>query len=841
MANCLTASDVGQFGPSDCNLPRFKQAGQYAQESKYYADKSEAIYNELANNYDLNQLVQQAKDSAMAAKVSEIAAADSASLAKADADKVDAWVQDLSTADLVYISPLGGETTLQIPATFTNVRTLYINGSRQTLGDTFSFDPATHIVSFLGGNSLQAGDKVIVVSSTIYEQMSTVAQTLQSPGGADYVKTGDGESVQKKLDQLKSIPSYEDLKKYTPSEVGQKVSLISHEVGGIIGGGDFVAKIGSGVVDDGGHICVPYNSSGWYWERLSDKVRLSDYNIYVQELNSSNKVDMSDRLQSAINRSINKGLVISTGLTNENHYIKNGIYLTKGVSITGIKTMTGCLPLIVDSQIFTGISAVGYDGITWVLTNLNASYGSTGMIFGTSGGNQLLDSIVIRDISSRSSTLGAQLHTFSGTIVNGSLCATGFNGPGVYLSSCYDSSIQDVRAISCGNTSYWGVSFDSYPKDSTSSTDTSNHLTVGSVEAHDCIDRAINQNSSSSAISHIHEEATVVTDTSTWSSATISSNGFGWTNTILAGAWSNYGSIRILPGANTSSNYVTTVVSDQISIGSLNVEGNVSLHYTFTTPRRGLNIGTLDIVNNLYITPEVFGKINHCLVRGVSSVITQLSINISFGTLNITGSSSSITSSGGVFDYVNANIATLTASTVKRGSFITLTTLGSCNLSDIGSVTLTMSGSRNSLKDAYISGSSTFSGDGIISGSSLVGTTNLSGSYTVIGIKTNANFSISNTSAQTYGCTIRDSFINGQLTISNYAKVKIDSVILISLNLSLTAGYILFGDIQMSGGLSGNAISSTNIPCIGSITQDPSNGKAYIYKSTGWKEITTSA
>lgn len=212
MANCLTASDVGQFGPSDCNLPRFKQAGQYAQESKYYADKSEAIYNELANNYNLNQLVQQAKDSAMAAKVSEIAAADSASLAKADADKVDAWVQDLSTADLVYISPLGGETTLQIPATFTNVRTLYINGSRQTLGDTFSFDPATHIVSFLGGNSLQAGDKVIVVSSTIYEQTSTVAQTLQSPGGADYVKTGDGESVQQKLDYLNSISKVSILK-----------------------------------------------------------------------------------------------------------------------------------------------------------------------------------------------------------------------------------------------------------------------------------------------------------------------------------------------------------------------------------------------------------------------------------------------------------------------------------------------------------------------------------------------------------------------------------------------------------------------------------------------------
>lgn len=207
MANCLTASDVGQFGPSDCNLPRFKQAGQYAQEAKYYAEKSEAIYNELANNYNLNQLVQQAKDAAMAAKVSELAAADSAALAKADADKVDAWVKDLSTTDFIYISPVGGEISIQLPSTFNNVRTLYVNGSRQTLGDTFSFDPINHTVNFLSGNTLQAGDKVIVVASTIYEQISTVAQTLQGPGGADYVKTGDGTSVQQRLDKLdQSIP-----------------------------------------------------------------------------------------------------------------------------------------------------------------------------------------------------------------------------------------------------------------------------------------------------------------------------------------------------------------------------------------------------------------------------------------------------------------------------------------------------------------------------------------------------------------------------------------------------------------------------------------------------------
>lgn len=209
MANCLTASDVGQFGPSDCNLPRFKQAGQYAQESKYYADKSEAIYNELANNYDLNAIVQEAKDaatesksSAAEAEASATSAADSAFQAKEDSDKIDSWFQDLSTADYAYTSFSGGETSLILPSGFSNVRAVYINGSRQTLGDTVSYDPTTMTLYFLNGSSLQLGDKVLVIASTLYEQVSTLSQILQGSGGADYVKTSDGQSVQTKLDNL---------------------------------------------------------------------------------------------------------------------------------------------------------------------------------------------------------------------------------------------------------------------------------------------------------------------------------------------------------------------------------------------------------------------------------------------------------------------------------------------------------------------------------------------------------------------------------------------------------------------------------------------------------------
>lgn len=632
------------------------------------------------------------------------------------------------------------------------------------------------------------------------------------------------------------VESFAALRNINPDYAGQRILLKSYYENGITGGGEFEAVYGT-AVDDRGHLCVV--SSSVYWQRVSSEVRTSDYGIFSQSISASSKVDHSVKLQNAINRAKSLLCPLVSEIGNENHYIRNGIYLESGVDITGIKSIKGALPLIVDSSVFTGIADVGYPGITWVLTNLNATYGSTGMIFGTTVGNQLIDSITIRDFNSRSAPLGAQLHTFSGTIVKGSLCATGFNGPGVYLSSCYDSSIQDIRAISCGNTSYWGVSLDSYPADSKSSLNTSNHLTIGSIEPHDCIDRCLNANASSSFIGHIHEEKSVVTDTSTWSSATISTNGFGWTNTILSGDWTTYGTVRILPASSTASNHVVTVLSNQVSINTLNADGNVGVHFTYTTPRRGIFIGTLDVIYKLYVTAYVYGKIASCQVRGAASVVTLLSATLNFGAMNVTGASSTLTASGCVFEYLAAITATLDKCTVLRGSITTLTANGACNISGIGAVTLVMSGSRNSLKDAYISGTSTFSGDGVVSGSSLVGASSFSGSYTIFAIKSNANMTINNSVAQTYGCALRDSYVNGQLTISGYAKVKVDAVAVASLNLSLTAGYILLDDVQMSGSLSGNPITSTNIPTIGSMTKDPSTGNAYVYKSTGWKQVTT--
>lgn len=791
---------------------------------------------------------------------------------------------------------IGGETQIVLDVVVDSVSEIYIRGQRQQIGRGFTFDAETSTITL--ADELETGDDVVVIINgdpTVYNQidrtpwevarannvsndeviLSTDKQTVLDgktvlydvatqtswgipdediPAGSKIVSvtggvlnynTGSADLLPisaiwlgkpNGFRYVGQVSSYSVLKTITPEYEGQRILLSSYYDLGKYGGGQFQAVSGN-PIDDGGHICVPQGNSNLYWERVSDTVSLSDYGIFTQKIGDSNKVDMSEKLRAAIARSIALNLPLNTGISNENHYMKYGIYLESGVSITGIKTINGALPLIVDSSNFTGISAVGYSGITWVLTNLNATYGTNGMMFGTVIGNQLIDSITIRDINSRSAPLGGQLHTFSGTIVKGSLCATGFNGPGVYLASCYDSSIQDIRAISCGNTTYWGIFLDSYPADSTSSLDTSNHLTIGSIEPHDCVDKCLNANASSSFVGHIHEEASVVTDTSTWPSATISSNGFGWTNTILSGDWTTYGTVRILPAASTAANHVVTVLSNQVAINTLNAEGNVGIHFTYTTPRRGIAIGTLDVIYKLYVTADVYGKISSCQVRGSASVVTLLSATLNFGALNVTGASSTLTASGCVFEYLGAIAATLSNCTVLRGSIPSLTCNGACNISDIGGVTLVMSGSRNTLRDAYISGTSTFSGDGVISGCSLVGASSISGSYTIFGVKTNANLGISNAAPQTYSCVIRDSYIGGQLSITGYAKVKAETVTCGNLFINLTGGFLLLSDVQMSGSLTGNAISATNTPVIGSITKDPSTGLVHIYTATGWKTV----
>lgn len=254
--------NVGQFGTTDKDLDRYKQAGEYALEAKMYRDDSLTIYNELKSD-DIQEKIARAEDAANRAETAEIHVADMTATVEADFNIIDGWVKDMSVTPYGFTA-VGGEVTVTLPSNFTKVSSIYINGGRQEAGDDFTYNATTHVVTFT--YALQPGDRVSILAGTVYEQTSTLAQTLQGLGGADYVKTSDGSSVQDRLNRLENIPSFEKLRNTPPLKEGEVVYLSGWAEGSSLGGGHFIGHL-TAAVDDGG--CIAANAN-YHWKRIVD-------------------------------------------------------------------------------------------------------------------------------------------------------------------------------------------------------------------------------------------------------------------------------------------------------------------------------------------------------------------------------------------------------------------------------------------------------------------------------------------------------------------------------------------------------------------------------------------
>ena len=80
--------NVGQFGTTDKDLDRYKQAGEYALEAKMYRDDSLTIYNELKSD-DIQEKIARAEDAANRAETAEIHVADMTATVEADFNIID--------------------------------------------------------------------------------------------------------------------------------------------------------------------------------------------------------------------------------------------------------------------------------------------------------------------------------------------------------------------------------------------------------------------------------------------------------------------------------------------------------------------------------------------------------------------------------------------------------------------------------------------------------------------------------------------------------------------------------------------------------------------------------
>lgn len=637
------------------------------------------------------------------------------------------------------------------------------------------------------------------------------------------------------------VESFAALRNINPVYAGQRILLKSYYEGGTTGGGEFEAVYGS-AVDDAGHICVPASQSGIYLERRTSIVKFSDYGITMESNSSGPRVDQSDKVQAAINRAKSLKYVLDTEIASENHYIYNGVYVEKGIDITGLKTIRGCFSLLFDSTKIAGLSAPGYSDIQWALVNLNAKFDTAGIIFGTTVGNQSFDSIVVRDVSNRGASCGGQLHVTSGTMISGALCATDVNGPGVWVLGSYDSVISDIRTVNCGNALLWAIDIAGYRG---TRFDNTNCMVISRIESHDSLDRALRCSADLSDIGEIHVEATVVASNAVSSSATIADNGWGYANVLLQGLGTTYGSVRDLP-VSGSIPAVFELVADDTSIGELSLpRSSLSIHYAFTTPRGTLSAGTINLSGDVIVMNGANTNIDALTVTGESSQITSSSANFNVGILRATGANATFNGIGGRYGRLECAVVFLTGSDVARGS-ITNLTLGDRNtLTQVTAQTLLVNGTRNYLSDGFrVSGVSTLNGiNNAASNAVFIGVVTLKDPWKFDKVYINSNLVYTgNTTSTLYDVSFQDVFVEGDLILSGACRIHAHNLRVINMRIgAMSTGFIVLNNCVVAGGIEGNYVGSFNVPAIGSITQNFTTGIPYIYTPTGWKSLTAAS
>lgn len=635
------------------------------------------------------------------------------------------------------------------------------------------------------------------------------------------------------------VETFDKLKDVSGLVVGQRVRLKRYQEGTQLGGGEFEAVAGS-AVSDGGHIVSLTSTNTMHLRRVASKVELQHYGIYIEGNASGPRVDQSAKLQAAFNRARADKKVLSTGIASENHYIYNGVYIENGVDITGVKTIEGCLSLLLDSTKFSGKVAPGYPDIEWALVNLNAKFDSGGIIFGTTVGNQTFDSIVVRDVSNRGASCGGQLHTTSGTMVSGALCATGFDGPGVWVLGSYDSVISDIRAVHSGNVAQWAVSLAGYR--GTVRADNTNCMDIGRIECHDSVDRALNCSADLSTIGEVHIEATLVTSSEQSTSATIADNGWGYANVLLAGLGTQYGSIRDLPVVGSIPAVLEAVANDT-HIGQVSMpRSNLALHFAFTTPRGVVSAGDVTLNGNVIVTDGASVQFNSLTLLGASNSVKSSSTSFNVSLLRATGASAFIELLGGTIDRISVTKATIDGTDIQRGSVGTLIVGDRNTVSQTTIGTLTVNGTRNQLaKGTRVSGTSTLSG--LVNSARdvvFVGEVTLKDPWKFTDVYMNSNLVYTGaTSSTKYGASFKDVYIEGDLILSGTCRIHGYNLRAINMRIGvMNTGFILLTNCVLSGGVEGNYIGSFNVPQIGSTTQNFTTGALSVFTTSGWKSVT---
>lgn len=555
-----------------------------------------------------------------------------------------------------------------------------------------------------------------------------------------------GSGIFQLLEVNKPIASYELLQKVVPTKEGQVFTLTSYysdyESAGWLGprgGGKFVAVAGA-ATDDGGYICQPTNTSSFHLQRIASEINLFDFGVKFSDRTVAGGAGLretSTELQKAIDSAIaNKLPLISSAFVSRSGYANGqSLYVTKGIDITGLKELRGILSLVYKpSQMTTLKPKVDDDPNGWgyVVLNTNWTWNADGKVYGTSMGEQSLDTITCYSLEGRNPSypMHGQLHGFSGS--HAKLLASVHNyGYGTRFADCYDSIVEDARSLFCGLVDETlGVEYPALPLttytavSASSSRDECNALTINGLMAHNCYDIAWICSGTKNNINRVHEEATYVT--TTWRknpTSTLNNNGYGYYNSAFTSAGGQLGPLSIAADSSSIADHVFSAMPWATDFGEILTGGNIGCPPGYSP--LGGSISSIN-AKNLFIK----GNARVAIAR------VQLT-----GNLTNQDDTSSVLSGN-----INGTVAS-----VGSASFKGLTVAGA----------FTVTSGLPKIDGCTLNGINTLGGSPFVSNSRLVGASSLSGAAQV----NNCNFG--GTLAITGAADIANSNVTGDITCSN--------------------------------------------------------------------------
>ncbi|WP_275276338.1 glycosyl hydrolase family 28-related protein [Klebsiella quasipneumoniae] len=138
------------------------------------------------------------------------------------------------------------------------------------------------------------------------------------------------------------VPSFDTLRTITPTAAGQRILLSGYYIGSSLGGGEFVARSGTGT-DNGGTVCVPAGSTTWYWERVG----VVDFDVTwfgaIGDSNTANTATNTTAIQKAIDAAANNGMASVKFPQSTGFYSCGTIYVKSGVTLVGAGRTRGLL------------------------------------------------------------------------------------------------------------------------------------------------------------------------------------------------------------------------------------------------------------------------------------------------------------------------------------------------------------------------------------------------------------------------------------------------------------------------------------------------------------------